>query len=329
MKAVLVKQPGGVEQLKIVEYPKPKPTSDELLIKVHYTALNRADIAQRKGIYPPPPGASPVLGLEFAGVIEEVGENYQNQWKPGDRVFGLLAGGGYAEYVVTAGDLVMPIPDSLSLEQAAAIAEVFLTAYQALFWIAHICPHETVLIHAGASGVGTAAIQLVKSMGGRSIVTVGSEAKRAFCLQLGADYAINYKKGPFLSEVMAYTQEKGVHIILDFIGASYWEQNLDALQIDGRLVLISALGGAKLQNTSLQKILMKRLQITGTTLRARSRDYKVELIKDFMTYALPRFDNGQLNPIIDRVFPFEQVKNAHQYMEENKNMGKILLQLIN
>ncbi|SFI86073.1 NAD(P)H-quinone oxidoreductase [Thermoflavimicrobium dichotomicum] len=328
MKAILAKQPGGVEQLEFVELPKPKPAADEILVKVYSTALNRADLVQRKGYYPPPPGASPVLGLEFAGVVEEVGENCQDRWKPGDRVFGLLPGGGYAEYVVTPGDLAIPIPSSFTFEQAAAIAEVFITAYQTLFWIGRVQPGETVLIHAGASGVGSAAIQLAKSIGAYSIVTVGSEKKKEFCLNLGANHAINYKQGPFLPEVMKYTDGKGVHLILDFVGAPYWEQNLESLQTDGRLVLIGTLGGTKLKETSIQKILMKRLQITGTTLRSRSVDYKAHLTKDFAAYALPLFESGELKPVIDRIYSWHDVKEAHLYMETNQNMGKIILNII-
>ncbi|TCS97035.1 NAD(P)H-quinone oxidoreductase [Hazenella coriacea] len=327
MKAVLIKQPGGVEQLLFGEVPTPKPQKDEILVKVKATACNRADILQRKGKYPPPLGASPILGLEMAGIIEEVGEKCRSDWKVGDRVFGLLPGGGYAEYVTIPGTLAMPIPDSLSFEQAAAIPEVYLTAFQALFWVGRLQRKEKVLIHAGASGVGTAAIQLVKQNGSKAIVTTGSETKCRACLKLGASHAFNYKKEPFSKRVLQVTEGKGVDLILDFVGAAHWEQNIDVLQVDGRLVLISTLGGAKVPTFNLAKIISKRLQITGTTLRTRDHAYKAELTHQFSSYALPLFQTGELKPVIDRIFSWEHVKEAHQYMEQNKNIGKLILRM--
>lgn len=327
MKAVLVEKPGGREQLMIGEYPKPTPADDELLVKVHATALNRADISQREGKYPPPPGASPILGLEMAGVVEEVGKNCEGGWKPGDRVFGLLPGGGYAQYAVIPDKMAMPVPEGFTFEQAAAIPEVFLTAYQCLFWVGRLKQGETVLIHAGASGVGTAAIQLVKSVGAIPLVTVGSEEKRRFCLDLGADHAFNYKEGEFADKVLAATKNRGVQLVLDFVGAPYWKQNLSVLAMDGRLVLISMLGGSRLDDASLGQVLAKRLQISGTTLRTRSLDYKQDLTREFASFALPRFVSGELKPVIDRIFPWEEVREAHRYMEENRNIGKIVLRV--
>jgi tumor protein p53-inducible protein 3 len=328
MKAILAKQPGGVEQLTFVDLPIPQPKENELLIKVHSTACNRADLIQRRGFYPPPPGVTDVLGLEFAGVVEKVGDHCQKNWKPGDRVFGILPGGGYAEYVVTPAELVMPIPDSLSFVQAAAIAEAFLTAHQTLFWIGQLKANETVLIHAGASGVGSAAIQLAHSVGARVITTVGSDQKAAFCQSLGANHTINYRNGPFLPEVLKVTDDQGVELILDFVGASYFKENIKALQTDGRLVLIGTLGGSKVESASLLTILMKRLKILGTTLRSRSVEYKAKLTEDFVSSFLPLFETGKLKPIVDRVFPWTQVKEAHLYMESNQHMGKIVLQII-
>lgn len=325
MRAILISRPGGAKQLYMGEYEKPHGTADDILVRVKATALNRADILQREGKYPPPKGASPILGLEMAGVVEEVGENCQEMWRPGDRVFGLLPGGGYAEYAVVPGKMAMPIPDSFTFEQAAAIPEAFLTAYQTLFWIGQLRSGETVLIHAGASGVGTAAIQLAKAAGASPAVTVGTEEKREACLKLGADFAFNYKEGPFLEKVKAATNGEGVDLILDFVGAPYWEQNIDLLKTDGRLVLISSLGGSRVEKVSLAKILTKRLQITGTTLRSRSLEYKTDLTQEFASFALPRFMSGELRPVIDRVFSWENVREAHRYMEENKNIGKIVL----
>ncbi len=324
MKAVLIKEPGDAEQLFIGKYLTPKPADNELLVKVKATALNRADILQRKGFYPPPKGASPILGLEMAGIVEQVGSLCPG-WNVGDRVFGILPGGGYAEYVTLPDAMAMPIPGNFSFEDAAAIAEVYLTAYQTLVWIGQLQPDNFVLIHAGASGVGTAAIQLVKEIGATSIVTAGTEAKCNTCLELGASLAINYKERPFAQPVQEFTGNKGVHIVLDFVGASYWDQNLSVLATDGRWVLIATLGGAKVEHVNLGLLLKKRIQFTATTLRARGLDYKIQLTRDFTDFALPRFADGRLKPVIDRVFSWEGVIDAHRYMEANKNSGKIIL----
>ena len=324
MKAIVLKEHGGAEKLELGSFETPEAADDELLVKVKATALNRADIMQRQGFYPPPKGASPILGLEMAGVVEQVGAN-RADWKVGDRVFGLLPGGGYAEYVSIPAELAMPVPENLSFEEAAAIAEVFLTAYQCLFWLGKLQQHETVLIHAGASGVGTAAIQLVKEAGGRSIITAGSENKLAFCRELGANFAFNYKEGEFATEVLEATEQQGVDVVLDFVGASYWTQNLKALATDGRWVLIATLGGAKVEQVNLGLLLRKRIQFSATTLRARSLNYKIRLTHDFSEFALARFADGRLKPIVDSVFSWEEVSEAHRYMEANKNIGKIVL----
>ncbi|OYD07365.1 NAD(P)H-quinone oxidoreductase [Paludifilum halophilum] len=326
MKAVLMDQQGGADQLRLGEAPAPKLTDDELLIRVKATALNRADIAQREGKYPPPPGASPLLGLEMAGVVEEVGANCSG-WSKGDPVFGLLPGGGYAEYAVIPGDMAMPIPEGLSFEEAAAIAEVFLTAYQTLFWLGSLEKDQRVLIHAGASGVGTAAIQLAKWAGARVFVTAGSEKKLDVCRKLGADHGINYKEEAFDTEVKKATEGEGVDLILDFIGASYWEKNMASLGLDGTLVLISTLSGTRLDHFNLAPFLAKRIQVIGTTLRSRSLSYKIRLSQDFSRNALPLFEDGRLKPVVDRVFPMEEVQEAHRYMEANKNIGKIILRI--
>ena len=324
MKAIVLKEHGGAEQLALGTVQTPDITDDELLVRVKATALNRADIMQRQGLYPPPKGASPILGLEMAGVVEQVGPNCTD-WKVGDRVFALLPGGGYAEYVSIPAAMAMPMPENLSFEEAAAIAEVFLTAYQTLFWIGGIQQGESVLIHAGASGVGTAAIQLVKETGGTSIITAGSEEKLTFCRELGASLALNYKEGEFASEVLEATKQRGVDIVLDFVGASYWKQNLAALATDGRWVLIALLGGAKVEQVHLGILLKKRIQLSATTLRARGLDYKISLTRDFSEFALSRFTDGRLKPIVDSVFPWEEVVEAHRYMESNKNIGKIVV----
>lgn len=326
MKAVMIHQPGGIEQLYLGDTPTPEPQADELLVKVHATALNRADIAQRQGFYPPPPGASEIMGLEMAGVVEEVGSQCSG-WKKGDRVCGLLPGGGYAEYAVIPGEMALSIPDSMTLEEAAAIPEVFLTAYQTLFWLGQLTKGQTVLIHAGASGVGTAAIQLAREAQARVMTTAGSEEKLQACRSLGAEVAIHYKEGPFEPKVLEATSQKGVDVILDFVGAPYWVQNLNCLNVDGRLVLISTMGGSKVEQFNLRAFMMKRVHVMGTTLRARSKDYKIALTQAFATEAYAKFSDGRLKPVVDKVFPWEKVAEAHQYMEENRNIGKIVLRV--
>jgi len=326
MKAILAKEPGGVEQLVMVEIPTPSPRSEELLVRVNATALNRADILQREGKYPPPKGASAILGLEMAGVVESIGAGCTG-WRVGDRVCALLAGGGYAEYVTIPAKLAIPIPQSLSFEQAAAIPEVFLTAYQALFWLGDIQPEQNVLVHAGASGVGTAAIQLIREADAHAIITAGSAKKLDFCSGLGAKVAINYKAGDFAPDVLEATGDRGADIILDFIGAPYWAQNLSCLATDGRFIILALMGGSKIDEFNLLTILRKRLKIIGTTLRARDLAYKARLTGEFVKNILPGFEEGKFEAIIDSVFPWRQVKKAHRRMEQNQNIGKIVLQV--
>jgi putative PIG3 family NAD(P)H quinone oxidoreductase len=278
------------------------------------------------GKYPGDTGTKKILGLEMAGVVEQAGSDC-NGWKIGDRIFGLLPAGGYAEYAVIPGEMAMRIPDNLSFEQAASIPEVFLTAYQTLFWQGELKEGESVLIHAGASGVGTAAIQLAKHIGARVIVTAGSDEKLAVCRSLGADTAINYKRSSFDQEVRKVTGEQGVHVILDFVGASYWEQNLSSLAVDGRLVLISSLGGSRVDNVNLAAIYAKRITIIGTLLSPRSLAYKIQLTREFVRDVLPLFEEGKVKPVIDRIYPLEEVGEAHRRMEENKNIGKLVLTL--
>ncbi len=326
MRAILAKEPGGADQLVMVEAPLPSPRSDELLVRVKATALNRADILQREGRYPPPKGASAILGLEMAGIVESIGAGCSG-WREGDRVCALLAGGGYAEFVTIPAKLAIPIPRSLTFEQAAAVPEVFLTAYQALFWLGKLQPDHTVLVHAGASGVGTAAIQLIREAGANAIVTAGSAKKLDFCSGLGAKVAINYKAGDFAPDVLEATGDRGVDIILDFIGAAYWTQNLSCLATDGRLVILALMSGAKIDEINLLTILRKRLHIIGTTLRSRDIAYKARLTSEFVKNILPGFEEGKYEPIIDSVFSWRQVKKAHRRMEQNLNIGKIIMQV--
>ena len=325
MRAIQFHQFGSPDQLYIGDFPTPEPSDYQIRIRVKATALNRADLLQREGKYPPPAGESPILGLEIAGEVEKLGSKVQ-KWKIGDRVCGLLAGGGYAEYAVIHEDLAMPIPANLDFVAAAAIPEAFLTAFQALLWIAKLQTGESVLIHAGASGVGTAALQLTRLIGAKAYVTASAE-KHAICKSLGAEFCIDYKTETFAPRIQTLTEGRGVDVVLDFLGASYLEGNLQALGMDGRMVLLAIMGGAQAPGINLGMVLMKRLSINGSTLRARTLSYKTKLTHEFMNLTWAHFATGQLYPVVDTVFPWTEVAIAHQYMEENRNQGKIVLSI--
>ncbi|MDM5310793.1 NAD(P)H-quinone oxidoreductase [Peribacillus frigoritolerans] len=320
----MVKEPGGAEQLLFKDFSKPVPGKGEILIKVKASAINRTDIVSREG----KSGymANPILGIEVSGEVVETGEGANIQ--TGTRVMGLVNGGGYAQYALMPADRAMKIPDNLSFEEAAAIPEVFLTAYQTLFWLGELTDQETVLIHAGGSGVGTAAIQLAKKLTKAKIITTaGSKEKLDFCQSLGADICINYKEQSFDEEILKATNNQGVDVILDFIGASYWEKNLKSIKTDGRWVLIGILGGTVVEKVNLMELLLKRVQLKGTLLTPRSDEYKKELTEEFVKKAMPLFRKNQIKAIVDHVFPFEEVQRAHEHMEANKNVGKIILQV--
>ncbi|MCM3290330.1 NAD(P)H-quinone oxidoreductase [Paenibacillus sp. MER 180] len=324
MKGVIVNKPGGPEQLEITDLPSPQPQAGELLIEVHAAAVNRTDIVMREGKagY----ATNPILGVEVAGTVIEV--NGESTYTVGDRVMGLVNGGGYAEYAVMPIDRVIPIPDSFSFADAAAIPEVFLTAYQTLYWIGKLQQGETVLIHAGASGVGTAAIQLAKQISKATvIVTAGSAKKLDFCRELGADVLINYKEQSFDEEVLRATNGQGADVILDFVGADYWEKNLASIKKEGRWVLIGVLGGVKVPQVNLFALMAKCVQVTGTLLTPRSDEYKAKLTQDFVLNIMKHFERGSIKPIIDTSYPLEKVSEAHVRMERNQNAGKIILKV--
>jgi putative PIG3 family NAD(P)H quinone oxidoreductase len=326
MKAVIVTDHGAPENMEIGEVPTPEPGADEVLVKVHATALNRADTYQRKGHYPPPEGASEILGLEMAGTVAATGRGVVD-WDEGDRVFALLAGGGYAEYTLVHKDMLMAMPPGLSMKEAAAIPEVFLTAYQSLHWLGGLQPEHRVLIHAGASGVGTAAIQLTRLAGAVPYVTA-SAPKHALCTDLGADAAIDYESEDFAERIEALTDGAGVNVILDFIGAPYFHGNVAALATDGRIVQLATMGGATVEEVSLRDLMAKRAQLLATTLRSRSLAYKIELTQEFAGDVLPRFVQGDLQPVIDSVYDWTDVADAHRRMENNRNAGKIVLRVV-
>lgn len=322
LRAVLVEE--MTNRLFIGYAEDPVPGDDELLVSVKATALNRADLLQRRGKYPPPAGASTILGLEMAGVVERVGQNV-TRWKEGDRVCALLPGGGYAQKVVIPSGMAISIPDHLSFEEAASIPEAFLTAFLNLSVLGKVSAGDYVLIHAAASGVGTAGIQLVREMGGIVIATAGSKGKLEFCQSLGAQHVIHYKEEDFAEKVSDITSGKGVQVILDPVGASYWEQNLQAMGFDGRWLVIGGMGGYQIEQINLRELMRKRVQLIGSTLRSRSEINKMELTREFTAFAEEKFTKGKLVPVIDRVFSWTEAMKAHDYMEQNKNIGKIVL----
>ncbi len=325
MKAILVEEPGGIEKLKFGEAEKPIINNEEILVKVKAAGINRADILQRQGKYPPPKGASEILGLEIAGEIVELGANV-SRWKSGDKIFGLIPGGGYAEYAKIHQDMAIKKPDELDFEDAAAIPEAFLTAYQALFLNARLKRDDYVLIHAGGSGVGTAAIQLAAAEKAHPIITASKE-KHNVCLKLGAEKAIDYKSQQFDEEVLKYTNNNGADIIIDFIGQEYFEKNIRSLNQNGRLIFLATLSGSQIKEFNIRNVMSKWLSLIGSTLRTRSLDYQIKLTKDFSEYSLEKFRTGELKPLIDKIFSWKDAAEAHQYIEANKNTGKLVLKM--
>ncbi|XP_038078865.1 quinone oxidoreductase PIG3-like isoform X2 [Patiria miniata] len=326
MKAVSFDEPGGPEKLYIAEVKRPEPGQGEVLVKVYASAINRADTLQLGGSYNPPPGASEILGLEAAGEVVQLGPGCSSKWKQGDRVAALVAGGGNAEFVLAHEGHLMPMPSHMTMLEAAGIPEVWLTAYQLLHFVGHVKAGDRVLIHAGGSGVGTAAIQLVRLAGAEAIVTAGTQAKLDMAQELGAVAGFNYKQVDFADKVLEFTQNKGVDLILDCVGGSYGEKNLRVIAMEGTWVLYGLMGGVNVDGPILGGILRKRVTLVGTTLRTRSVEYKTDLVEAFTNNALPHFGT-RLKPITDRVFPLEEIVDAHKYMAANKNIGKIVLKV--
>lgn len=293
---------------------------DELRIANRATGVNRADLLQAQGHYPPPPGASEILGLECAGVVAEVGANVSG-WKVGDRAMALLPGGGYAQEVLVHAGSAMHVPDALSDEEAAAIPEVFLTAFLNIFMLARAKAGETVLIHGGGSGVGTAATTLCKLAGMRVLVTAGSDEKCARCLEHGADVAINYRTDDFAEKA------RGANVILDHIGASYLARDLEAVAVDGRIVIIGSMGGERSVEFDVGKLLMKRVQVIGSTLRARPVEEKAEIVRTFLARFGDDLDAGRIRPVIHSVMPVAKWEEAHRLMASSEHFGKIVLRV--
>jgi putative PIG3 family NAD(P)H quinone oxidoreductase len=323
MKAIVVTEPGGPEKLELREVPDPALGEQQVLLDVRATALNRADLLQRRGFYPPPKGETDILGLECSGMVAAVGPGVAAV-RPGERVMALLPGGGYAERVVIPARMAIPIPASMTFEQAAAVPEAFLTAREGLFTLGRLEPGQHVLIHAAAGGVGSAAVQLAHHHGGRVLATAGSNVKLACVRELGADVIINYKTQDFVEVVKRETNASGVDVVLDFIGGPYWEKHAACMAIGGRCVVIGVLGGTS-ATVSFVTLLAKRHQILGLVMRSRPVSDKIEITQRFIRESLPLFADGRLKPVIDTVLPLADARRAHELMESNANVGKIVL----
>ena len=322
-RVVVAPVPGGPDALKIVERERPTPGEGQALVRVHAAGINRPDVMQRQGNYPPPPGASDVLGLELAGVVESLGPG-TTRLKPGDRVMALVASGAYAEWAVIDETVALPIPDGMSFVEAGAFPETYYTVWSNLFQRAGLKAGETVLIHGGTSGIGTTAILLAKALGARVLVTAGSDEKCAASLAVGADVAINYRDEDFVAAARAATDGRGPDVILDMVGGDYIPRNLDCIAADGRIAQIAFQHGSKLE-LDLLPLLMKRITFTGSTLRARPVAMKAALTASLAEHVLPLIAAGKAKPLIDSTFPFERVAEAHARMDAGAHVGKIVL----
>jgi putative PIG3 family NAD(P)H quinone oxidoreductase len=325
MKAIVFDTPGAEDVLKLGDAPTPPLGPEEIRIRVRATAVNRADLLQRQGMYPPPPGASPIIGLECAGEVAEVGAGVSG-WRAGERVMALLPGGGYAEEAVVHYGSVMRVPDALSIEEAGAFPEVFLTAFSNLFMLGEIKAGGAALIHGGGSGVGTASITLLHEAGVQVIVTAGSDEKCQRCRAHGADVAINYREGDFAPKVREATDGRGVDVILDSIGGKYFAANLDCLATDGHLVIIGLIGGAKAE-INLAALLLRRQRVIGSGLRTRSVADKAQIVARFIERFGAALAAGRIKPVIDRVLPLAQAAEAHRVVQSSVHFGKVVLRV--
>ena len=323
MKVIDAPQPGGPEVLTLLERPVPVPGPTEVLIKVAAAGLNRADLLQRRGRYPAPPGAPANPGLEAAGRIVAVGEAV-TEFTVGDAVCALLQGGGYAQYCAVDAGQVLPVPGSLGMIEAASLPEAYFTVWSNVFMFGRLRLGESLLVHGGASGIGVTAIQLAASMGHTTYATAGTDARCRSCEQLGAARAINYKSEDFVAEIAGLTAGRGVDVVLDMIGGSYISRNVQVLAADGRLVMIATQGGVK-GEVDVLRVMQRRLTITGSTLRPRPVGFKQEIKAQLLQHVWPRLADGRLRPVVDRVFPLEQAGQAHAYMESGQQIGKIVL----
>lgn len=325
MRAVEIREPGGPEVLVPATRPLPVPAAGDVLIKVAFAGVNRPDVVQRMGQYPPPPGASDLPGLEVAGTIAALGPDVTG-WQVGDKVCALLGGGGYAEYATTPAGQCLPLPDGLDMIQGAALPETVFTVWTNLFERAGLQPGESLLVHGGTSGIGTIAIQLAKALGATVFATAGGAEKVAACTALGADHAIDYRRQDFVAVVKEATGGRGVDVVLDMVGGDYLPRNVDCLAMDGRHVTIAFLRGPKVA-LNLAPIMLKRLTLTGSTLRARTVAQKVALATAVRTHVWPLIAAGKVRPVIAGTFALEQAADAHRLMESSTHIGKIMLRI--
>jgi NADPH2:quinone reductase len=323
MKVIEIREPGGPDVLVPAERPLPVPGPGSLLIKVAAAGVNRPDVMQRQGRYPPPPGASDIPGLEVAGTVEQIGRGVHG-WEPGDRVCALVAGGGYAEFCAAPAPQCLPVPAGMDLVHAAAIPETYFTVWTNVFERGGLAPGQSILIHGGTSGIGTTAIQLAKAFGSRVFATAGSPEKCAACERIGADRAIDYTTTDFVPVIRELTDGRGVDVVLDIVGGAYLSRNVDALGMDGRLVQIGTLGGAKAE-INMVPVLQRRLTITGSTLRPRSVPEKAAIAAALRARVWPLLERGRVAPIVDRTFPLDQASGAHRLMESSTHIGKLVL----
>jgi NADPH2:quinone reductase len=323
MTVIGISKPGGPDVLVPETRAVPAPGPDEILIRVAAAGVNRPDVAQRSGSYPPPPGASDLPGLEVAGEVVAVGTNARKH-RLGDKVMSLVAGGGYAQYCLAQDAQAMAVPAALSMQEAGATPETLMTVWHNVFERGALQPGETLLIHGGSSGIGTMAIQLAKAFGARVIVTVGAQDKADACLKLGADRAINYRTKDFVAEVKTATAGEGANVILDMVAGDYVERNYEAAAVDGRIVQIALLGGAK-ATVNFAKLMVKRLHHTGSTLRPRSNADKAAMVAAIEARVMPLLRDGRVKPLMDSTFPLEKAADAHRRMETSEHIGKIVL----
>ncbi|MFE3180332.1 NAD(P)H-quinone oxidoreductase [Streptomyces violascens] len=323
MYAITIPEPGGPEALVWAEVPDPVPGEGEVLVEVAAAAVNRADVLQRQGFYNPPPGASPYPGLECSGRIAALGPGVSG-WSVGDEVCALLSGGGYAEKVAVPIGQLLPVPDGVDLAQAAALPEVVCTVWSNVFMVSHLRPGETLLVHGGASGIGTMAIQLGKAIGARVAVTAGGPDKLARCAELGADILVDYREQDFVDEVLKATDGVGADVILDIMGAKYLERNVRALAVNGRLAVIGLQGGAK-GELNLGALLTKRAAVTATSLRGRPAAEKAAIVAAVREHVWPLIADGRVRPVVDRTVPLSDAAEGHRVLEASTHVGKVLL----
>lgn len=325
MHYINAREAGGPDVLTLAEGPVPQPKAAEVLIKVSYAGVNRPDILQRAGAYPPPADASPIIGLEVAGTVAAVADGV-SAWKAGDHVCALTPGGGYAEYCTTPADFCLPIPEPLNELEAASLPENYFTVWNNVFDRGGLEAGETVLIHGGSSGIGITAIQLAKRFGATVITTVGTAEKAAFCSGIGADHAINYREQDFVEQVARITGKRGVDLVLDMVGGDYIPKNLRCLALEGRLVFIGFMQGGRAE-IDWRHVMMKRLTITGSTLRASPNARKAEIARSLRAKVWPLFARREIKPVIHRVFPLAEAAAAHALMESSTHIGKIMLRI--